>query len=777
MSSLRLLPAIDPAHAARIGRWCDALSLACPAIEPWRLHGWARAAATDLGALSARRIERSLRLDGPAADGCVDASAAGGVAAHLGWLRTRPKARAPAPDPTVTADAAAACRSLHRALLDEPCRAAPRLAALVIVSLRVADPAAAGRDVELVLLGPRGRGVPFNDTVLRGQALVDALRALCMLGAIARPHLPAGADVPWADLDRIHRVCVASGRDEARVEFARHLLDDLLDGRPGMAAPSAHDGARTEAAHDGERHRLLRAGPAPAEDPRLALPAALTGLVSPPPQQPQPQPQQRTSAQAPVRAPESVSPLEPLGVTEPADTLPDPQREALATPFAVDPQATAEAGLDAAEVDRLARYGTWYERLADGRLMPGSDAQRRFVLVAKGRAEPVSEHERLWRRYRTAVRRLAILANAGAAPARAAPPPAAAAAGMPSGQACDAIGQAAPQVSPHAPPSLPPHGSPHGSPSLPPNRALTMPQAESVIGPVDGRPTIPMSTPQPDPVAERSAWTSPSSRMLLATLERATSEELLELTRALEGQEATTAPLAPAALAARIGIAGRSGLTTAVSLGGAAYLEMLRDAAEALGVDAIWWASRNGPSGVDLAAIDASRPTESRLPPDRDAVAALYAWVDELETEVLKAILAVLQRGLDAPERARFAHDLLLRARRHGVDLSDSVTPGGVLVVVHLGGFATYTALSTALGIVAPTMPGMGGYTLASSLLGAMLGPAGRMVLADTVVWRSFGPNARRIVRLVATAAMIRQGAAASASAAAARRTRLPEPA
>ena len=33
----------------------------------------------------------------------------------------------------------------------------------------------------------------------------------------------------------------------------------------------------------------------------------------------------------------------------------------------------------------------------------------------------------------------------------------------------------------------------------------------------------------------------------MATLERATSEELLELTRALEGQEAATTPLAPVA--------------------------------------------------------------------------------------------------------------------------------------------------------------------------------------------------------------------------------------
>jgi hypothetical protein len=753
MSSPRLLPAIDPVHAARIGRWCDALALACAAIEPWRLHAWARAAATDLGALSARRIERSLRLDGPAADGLVEASEAGSAAAHLDWLRTRSRSRTAAPDPSVTADAASTCRSLHRALLDEPSRSAPRLAALVLASLRVADPAAAGREVELVLLGPRGHGMPFTDTVLRGDALNDALRALCTLGAIARPHLPDGADAPWGDLDRIHRVCVGAGRDGSRVEFARHLLDDLLDARHdarrSAPPPPAQDGARADVAHDGERHRLLRVGPASAEDPRLALPAALAGLASQPQQQASVPSSAAASAQGPVRPAAAPSPLAPLGATdlggrspESADALPDPQREALATRFDVDPAAAAEAGLDAVEIDRLARYGTWYERLADGRLMPGSDAQRRFVLVAKGRAEPLSEHERLWRRYRTAVRRLAIMASAAATPVRAVTPPAATAAGTPSGTAIPSLRQ-----------------------------------AESAIEPVDGPPTIPMPRPQPEPAAERGAWTSPSSRMLLATLERATSEELLELTRALEGQEAATAALAPAALAARIGIAGRSGLTTAVSLGGAAYLEMLRDAAEALGVDAIWWASRTGPTGVDLAAIDASRPTEPRLPPDRDAVAALYAWVDELETEVLKAILAVLQRGLDAPERARFAQDLLLRARRHGVDLSDSVTPGGMLVVVHLGGFATYTALSTALGIVAPTMPGMGGYTLASSLLGAMLGPAGRVVLAETVVWRSFGPNARRIVRLVATAAMIRQGAAASASAAAARRTRLPEPA
>ncbi|MCX7229963.1 MAG: hypothetical protein NTW15_13370 [Burkholderiales bacterium] len=118
-----------------------------------------------------------------------------------------------------------------------------------------------------------------------------------------------------------------------------------------------------------------------------------------------------------------------------------------------------------------------------------------------------------------------------------------------------------------------------------------------------------------------------------------------------------------------------------------------------------------------------------------------------------------------------------LGATRHGIDLSDSVTPGGDLSVLHLGGFATYTTLSTALGFVAAALPALSGDALASSLLGAMLGPAGRPVLGDASAGRAIGPNARRMLRLVATVAMIRQGAAASAPQGVPRRTREPAPA
>ena len=288
----------------------------------------------------------------------------------------------------------------------------------------------------------------------------------------------------------------------------------------------------------------------------------------------------------------------------------------------------------------------------------------------------------------------------------------------------------------------------------------------------DGPSTVPMPVQASAP--ERATGPTASSRMLLETLERATTEELLELTRALDGQESASVPLAAALLTERIGIAGRSGLTTAETLGRASYLEMLRDAAETIGADRVWWTARTGPTGIDLASIDAARGTSLRDPSQRDAAAALKAWVDELETEVLRSILGMLQLRLAPTQRTRLAQAVVQRAGRHGIDLSDSVTPGGDLSVLHLGGFATYTALSTALGFVSATLPALSGYALASSLLGAMLGPAGRPLLGDAPAGRPIGPNARRMLRLVATVAMIRQGAAASAPKGVARRMREP---
>ena len=56
------------------------------------------------------------------------------------------------------------------------------------------------------------------------------------------------------------------------------------------------------------------------------------------------------------------------------------------------------------EQDLLHRYRRFYLDLVEGRRLPETDAQRRFLEVAAGRLPPMTEHERLWVRWRREIR-------------------------------------------------------------------------------------------------------------------------------------------------------------------------------------------------------------------------------------------------------------------------------------------------------------------------------------------------------------------------------------
>jgi uncharacterized protein YifE (UPF0438 family) len=56
------------------------------------------------------------------------------------------------------------------------------------------------------------------------------------------------------------------------------------------------------------------------------------------------------------------------------------------------------------EQDLLRRYRQFYIGLVEGRRLPETDAQRRFFEVAAGRLPPMTEHERLWVRWRRMIR-------------------------------------------------------------------------------------------------------------------------------------------------------------------------------------------------------------------------------------------------------------------------------------------------------------------------------------------------------------------------------------
>ena len=51
------------------------------------------------------------------------------------------------------------------------------------------------------------------------------------------------------------------------------------------------------------------------------------------------------------------------------------------------------------EIEILQKFGCWFEDLMYGRVVPTTDAQKHFIDVCKGEAEPQTEYELTWWKY------------------------------------------------------------------------------------------------------------------------------------------------------------------------------------------------------------------------------------------------------------------------------------------------------------------------------------------------------------------------------------------
>src|SRR5690349_12185833 len=76
--------------------------------------------------------------------------------------------------------------------------------------------------------------------------------------------------------------------------------------------------------------------------------------------------------------------------------------------YAPHPWPSCEANdmpsLSRREQDLLQRYQRFYLDLVEGRRLPETDAQRRFLELAAGCLPPVTEHERRWVRWQRMIR-------------------------------------------------------------------------------------------------------------------------------------------------------------------------------------------------------------------------------------------------------------------------------------------------------------------------------------------------------------------------------------
>lgn len=248
-----------------------------------------------------------------------------------------------------------------------------------------------------------------------------------------------------------------------------------------------------------------------------------------------------------------------------------------------------------------------------------------------------------------------------------------------------------------------------------------------------------------------------SDAILIEVLTRAADEERESLAAALPG--ANKRKLSPQALQQEIGAAaGHSVMNWLRNGKGVSYLELLSDAAKTLKVDGAPTLSTLVHGPISIRSLDWLPSTRASTVDPAHRLKLVDAFVDELERKLLSKLLLVAYEHATPEQRAAVDAEVAQFAKSSGgKGLSGLSTSAALLVLGNLGGFATYTLMSTVLSALSFGALGFGGYTLASSALSIALGPAGWITLAAVAVFKLGGPDARVTVQLAATCAMTSQ--------------------
>jgi hypothetical protein len=249
-----------------------------------------------------------------------------------------------------------------------------------------------------------------------------------------------------------------------------------------------------------------------------------------------------------------------------------------------------------------------------------------------------------------------------------------------------------------------------------------------------------------------------SNGALRDMLSYANAEERLALTQVLVPDSKSA--YSSEALQEQVCIAGGHGLFNWVRGHGTGYIDIVDDVAEALEIGGIpTYSGTIKHRGFSLREID---EIDSIRINNRDInVCRAYGveYVELAEKAILLKLLQTTYERLTPEERRRFDDKVREVAKQFGKDDPTGKLAGGagLLVIGNLGGFATYTLMSTALSTISLGTLGFGAYTAASSALSVILGPVGWVALGAAGAYALGKPELKKTIPLVSTIAMIRQ--------------------
>ena len=244
--------------------------------------------------------------------------------------------------------------------------------------------------------------------------------------------------------------------------------------------------------------------------------------------------------------------------------------------------------------------------------------------------------------------------------------------------------------------------------------------------------------------------------MLHDTLSFASPEERLAVTRILH--EGAKEPLAAAPLRKEISLCAGHGIFNFLRGDGVSYSELLYDAAGHLKVEEVVPRHQRIHGDLRLAELDRFSLKDAFALNVTLRVGLVDDYVSGLERKILSQLMQAAYEKATPQQRAEIDAKVAALAKSpEGKSLSGLSTSAALLALGNLGGFATYTMMSTVLSALSFGTLGFGAYTFASSALSVVLGPAGWLSLAAYAVYKYGGPDAGKVVRLAATCAMTSQ--------------------
>ena len=133
-------------------------------------------------------------------------------------------------------------------------------------------------------------------------------------------------------------------------------------------------------------------------------------------------------------------------------------------------------------------------------------------------------------------------------------------------------------------------------------------------------------------------------------------------------------------------------------------------------------------------------------------------YAKELEERIILKLLEMSYKEMTVQEKKTFDEQMNQIARKYDNNTTTYLTgSAGLIALGNLGGFATYTFLTTSLSTISMGTLGFGAYTATTSLLSIIMGPVGWVGLGAIAVLTLGSPNTKKLIPIVAIIGAIRQ--------------------